>query len=133
MKARICETLPDLFSRETKAVFRGEWGDRRASHFGSASPGHTLLRKWLGLCQRNKTTSGVRGYLKVTIYALGVGDQALVRLPHPQLPRNISYLDASSGSSEPAKWPLVYISCMQCVTKGLSTLCIKWDSGKDQK
>ncbi|GAB1284876.1 Fer-1-like protein 5 [Apodemus speciosus] len=42
------------------------------------SPGHTLLRKWLGLCQRNKTTSGVRGYLKVTICALGVGDQAPV-------------------------------------------------------
>ncbi|XP_041511848.1 fer-1-like protein 5 [Microtus oregoni] len=48
------------------------------------SPGHTLLRKWLGLCQRNKTTSGVRGYLKVTIYALGVGDQAPVdqKLPY---------------------------------------------------
>ncbi|XP_021053268.1 fer-1-like protein 5 [Mus pahari] len=50
------------------------------------SPGHTLLRKWLGLCQRNKTTSGVRGYLKVTICALGVGDQALVdqKLPYEQ-------------------------------------------------
>ncbi|XP_055462731.1 fer-1-like protein 5 [Psammomys obesus] len=48
------------------------------------SPGHTLLRKWLGLCQRHKTTSGVRGYLKVTISALGVGDQALVdqKLPY---------------------------------------------------
>ncbi|KAL1771885.1 fer-1 5 [Sigmodon hispidus] len=48
------------------------------------SPGHTLLRKWLGLCQRNKTSSGVRGYLKVTICALGVGDQALVdqKLPY---------------------------------------------------
>ncbi|XP_051008619.1 fer-1-like protein 5 [Acomys russatus] len=42
------------------------------------SPGHTLLRKWLGLCQQKKTTRGVRGYLKVTISALGVGDQALV-------------------------------------------------------
>ncbi|XP_076413608.1 fer-1-like protein 5 isoform X1 [Peromyscus maniculatus bairdii] len=48
------------------------------------SPGHTLLRKWLGLCQRNKTVSGVRGYLKVTICALGMGDQALVdqKLPY---------------------------------------------------
>ncbi|XP_061067067.1 fer-1-like protein 5 [Eubalaena glacialis] len=42
------------------------------------SPGHTLLRKWLGLCQPNEPSSGVRGYLKVTISALGVGDQALV-------------------------------------------------------
>uniref|UniRef100_A0A2R9A3Q3 Fer-1 like family member 5 n=1 Tax=Pan paniscus TaxID=9597 RepID=A0A2R9A3Q3_PANPA len=42
------------------------------------SPGHTLLRKWLGLCQPNKPGSGVTGYLKVTIYALGVGDQALI-------------------------------------------------------
>ncbi|CAH7227352.1 Fer1l5 [Phodopus roborovskii] len=48
------------------------------------SPGHTLLRKWLGLCQQSKSASGVRGYLKVTIYALGVGDQALVdqKLPY---------------------------------------------------
>ncbi|XP_004633299.1 fer-1-like protein 5 isoform X1 [Octodon degus] len=42
------------------------------------SPGHTLLRKWLGLCLPNEPSSGVRGYLKVTICALGVGDQALV-------------------------------------------------------
>ncbi|XP_040849283.1 fer-1-like protein 5 [Ochotona curzoniae] len=41
-------------------------------------PGHTLLRKWLGLCLPNKPISGVRGYLKVTICVLGVGDQALV-------------------------------------------------------
>ncbi|XP_019065151.1 fer-1-like protein 5 isoform X2 [Fukomys damarensis] len=48
------------------------------------SPGHTLLRKWLGLCQPNEPGSGVRGYLKVTICALGVGDQALVdqKLPY---------------------------------------------------
>uniref|UniRef100_G1R8D5 Fer-1 like family member 5 n=1 Tax=Nomascus leucogenys TaxID=61853 RepID=G1R8D5_NOMLE len=42
------------------------------------SPGHTLLRKWLGLCQPNNPGSGVTGYLKVTICALGVGDQALI-------------------------------------------------------
>ncbi|XP_043323629.1 fer-1-like protein 5 [Cervus canadensis] len=41
-------------------------------------PGHTLLRKWLGLCQPSERNSGVRGYLKVTICALGVGDQAPV-------------------------------------------------------
>ncbi|XP_008542602.1 fer-1-like protein 5 [Equus przewalskii] len=48
------------------------------------SPGHTLLRTWLGLCQPNEPNNGVRGYLKVTICALGVGDQALVdqRLPY---------------------------------------------------
>lgn len=56
----------------------GDW--RLVSHGSSASPGHTLLRKWLGLCQPNEPSSGVRGYLKVTICALSVGDQALVRL-----------------------------------------------------
>ncbi|XP_060043508.1 fer-1-like protein 5 [Erinaceus europaeus] len=42
------------------------------------SPGHTLLRKWLGLCQPSNPNSGLQGYLKVTICALGAGDQALV-------------------------------------------------------
>ncbi|XP_062065881.1 fer-1-like protein 5 isoform X1 [Lepus europaeus] len=48
------------------------------------SPGHALLRKWLGLCLPNKPISGVRGYLKVTICVLGVGDQAPVdqKLPY---------------------------------------------------
>ncbi|XP_008698654.2 fer-1-like protein 5 [Ursus maritimus] len=48
------------------------------------SPGHTLMRKWLGLCQPNEPNNGVRGYLKVTICVLGVGDQALVdqKLPY---------------------------------------------------
>uniref|UniRef100_A0A8C6CT22 Fer-1 like family member 5 n=1 Tax=Moschus moschiferus TaxID=68415 RepID=A0A8C6CT22_MOSMO len=54
----------------------GNW--RLVSHGPSASPGHTLRRKWLGLCQPNERNSGVRGYLKVTICALGVGDQAPV-------------------------------------------------------
>uniref|UniRef100_A0A8C0W5K4 C2 domain-containing protein n=1 Tax=Castor canadensis TaxID=51338 RepID=A0A8C0W5K4_CASCN len=57
---------------------------RPVSRCPSASAGHTLLRKWLGLCQPNKPGSGVTGYLKVTICALGVGDQALVdqKLPY---------------------------------------------------
>uniref|UniRef100_A0A8C5YIE9 C2 domain-containing protein n=1 Tax=Marmota marmota marmota TaxID=9994 RepID=A0A8C5YIE9_MARMA len=41
-------------------------------------PGHAIIRKWLGLCHPNKSTSGVRGYLKVTICVLGAGDQAPV-------------------------------------------------------
>lgn len=57
----------------------GDW--RPVSHGPSAPSGHTLMRKWLGLCQPNEPNSGVRGYLKVTICVLGVGDQALVRLP----------------------------------------------------
>ncbi|KAM6185251.1 fer-1-like protein 5 [Rhynchocyon petersi] len=44
------------------------------------SPGHTLLREWLGLCQPEDPGSGIRGYLKVTICVLGVGDQAMVDL-----------------------------------------------------
>ncbi|XP_023396913.2 LOW QUALITY PROTEIN: fer-1-like protein 5 [Loxodonta africana] len=47
------------------------------------SPGHTLLREWLGLCQPDNPSSGLRGYLKVTICALGVGDQAMVDLMLP--------------------------------------------------
>ncbi|XP_040309841.1 fer-1-like protein 5 isoform X1 [Herpailurus yagouaroundi] len=48
------------------------------------SAGHTLLRKWLGLCQPNEPSNGVRGYLKVTICVLSVGDQAPVdqKLPY---------------------------------------------------
>ncbi|XP_049640551.1 fer-1-like protein 5 [Suncus etruscus] len=42
------------------------------------SPGHMLLRKWLGLCHPDKLYSGLQGYLKVTICALGIGDQAMV-------------------------------------------------------
>ncbi|KAM9212099.1 LOW QUALITY PROTEIN: fer-1-like protein 5 [Dugong dugon] len=42
------------------------------------SPGHTLLREWLALCQPDHPSSGVRGYLKVTICSLGVGDQAML-------------------------------------------------------
>uniref|UniRef100_A0AAA9TD28 Fer-1 like family member 5 n=1 Tax=Bos taurus TaxID=9913 RepID=A0AAA9TD28_BOVIN len=65
--------------RKAKTGSRGDGGTwRLVSHGPSASPGHTLLRKWLGLCQPNERNSGVRGYLKVTICALGVGDQAPV-------------------------------------------------------
>ncbi|ELK23215.1 Fer-1-like protein 5 [Myotis davidii] len=70
------------------------------------SQGHALQRRWLGLCQPNEPNSGVRGYLKVTICALGVGDQALVdqKLPYDaddtkiqifksaMVPMNLAYL-----------------------------------------
>uniref|UniRef100_A0A7N4NNI5 Fer-1 like family member 5 n=1 Tax=Sarcophilus harrisii TaxID=9305 RepID=A0A7N4NNI5_SARHA len=42
--------------------------------------GHTLMRKWLGLCHSNKPYLGIRGYLKVTVSVLGAGDEAPVRL-----------------------------------------------------
>ncbi|XP_037663567.1 fer-1-like protein 5 [Choloepus didactylus] len=42
------------------------------------SPGHAIQRKWLGLCQPDNPSSGLRGYLKVTLCVLGVGDQAPV-------------------------------------------------------
>lgn len=72
------------------------WG--LVSHGPSASAGHILLRKWLGLCQPNEPSSGVRGYLKVTICVLGVGDQAPVRLPRLlQHPRNLFYPGCSFG------------------------------------
>ncbi|XP_075418791.1 fer-1-like protein 5 [Tenrec ecaudatus] len=47
------------------------------------TPGHTLLKEWLGLCLPDDMNSGVRGYVKVTICALGVGDQAVVDLAQP--------------------------------------------------
>ncbi|XP_074144514.1 LOW QUALITY PROTEIN: fer-1-like protein 5 [Sminthopsis crassicaudata] len=46
------------------------------------SPGHTLMRKWLGLCHSNKPYLGIRGYLKVTISVLGAGDEAPVDHGH---------------------------------------------------
>uniref|UniRef100_A0A5F8H5D9 C2 domain-containing protein n=1 Tax=Monodelphis domestica TaxID=13616 RepID=A0A5F8H5D9_MONDO len=48
--------------------------------FLSLHTGHTLMRKWLGLCHSSKPTLGIRGYLKVTISVLGIGDLAPVRL-----------------------------------------------------
>ena len=84
VETRIYETLFHTAAptTEAKTGSRGDGGTwRLVSHGPSASPGHTLLRKWLGLCQPNERNSGVRGYLKVTICALGVGDQAPVRLP----------------------------------------------------
>uniref|UniRef100_A0A8C7BKZ9 Fer-1 like family member 5 n=1 Tax=Neovison vison TaxID=452646 RepID=A0A8C7BKZ9_NEOVI len=82
----------------------GDW--RPVSHGPSAPSGHTLLRKWLGLCQPNEPNSGVRGYLKVTICVLGVGDQVLVDQEMPYgaddttteifkstvVPTNVAYL-----------------------------------------
>uniref|UniRef100_A0A2K6FEI9 Fer-1 like family member 5 n=1 Tax=Propithecus coquereli TaxID=379532 RepID=A0A2K6FEI9_PROCO len=67
------------------------------------SPGHSLLRKWLGLCQPNKPGSGVTGYLKVTISVLGVGDQAPVRLPLPHTPVTFPTLATSSGHTPALK------------------------------
>ncbi|MBZ3885416.1 Fer-1-like protein 5 [Sciurus carolinensis] len=66
-------------------------------------PGHALIRKWLGLCHPDKSSSGVRGYLKVTICAIGAGDQAPVdqKLPYDTevqvfksmtVPINMAYL-----------------------------------------
>ncbi|XP_051829561.1 fer-1-like protein 5 [Antechinus flavipes] len=50
------------------------------SIFLSLHTGHTLMRKWLGLCHSNKPYLGIRGYLKVTVSVLGAGDEAPVRL-----------------------------------------------------
>nr|XP_033803583.1 fer-1-like protein 5 isoform X4 [Geotrypetes seraphini] len=40
------------------------------------APGHYLLRKWLTLYDPEYINSGVRGYLKVSVYVLGAGDHA---------------------------------------------------------
>ncbi|XP_039769135.1 fer-1-like protein 5 isoform X2 [Ornithorhynchus anatinus] len=47
------------------------------------SPGHALLGKWLSLYQPNNLSAGVKGYLKVSLYVLGAGDQAPVEQTQP--------------------------------------------------
>lgn len=94
----------------------GNW--RLVSHRPSASPGHTLLRKWLGLCQPNEPNSGVRGYLKVTICALGVGDQAPVRLP-PDTSGTLLTLAASVGDRPPARKQSLLFTCFPLSTVSL--------------
>ncbi|XP_029459140.1 fer-1-like protein 5 [Rhinatrema bivittatum] len=45
------------------------------------APGHVLLRKWLTLHDPDYLSSGIRGYLKVSLYVLGVGDRAPMEEP----------------------------------------------------
>lgn len=122
------DMLPLPSPQETKPGSReegeGDWG--WDFHCPSTCPGHTLLRKWLGLCLPNKPISGVRGYLKVTICVLGVGDQALVRLPpHPTM----SYCGCFFGtpleshsrlfSTSTFPLPLYHMGVGEAKTKGL--------------
>ncbi|NWU62854.1 MYOF protein, partial [Pterocles burchelli] len=38
-------------------------------------PGHAVMRKWLLLCDPEDTNSGAKGYIKVSMFVLGTGDE----------------------------------------------------------
>ncbi|XP_075458023.1 myoferlin-like isoform X3 [Ascaphus truei] len=42
------------------------------------APGHVILRKWLSLHEPDNVSSGVKGYLKISLYVLGAGDSVPV-------------------------------------------------------
>ena len=41
-------------------------------------PSHTLLNKWLLLCDPDDSMAGAKGYLKISATVLGAGDDAPV-------------------------------------------------------
>lgn len=45
-------------------------------------PGHAIMRKWLLLSDPDDSSSGARGYLKVSIIVLGTGDEQPVSMPY---------------------------------------------------
>lgn len=44
-------------------------------------PDHAIIRKWLLLSDPDDTSSGAKGYLKVSIIVLGNGDEPPVSVP----------------------------------------------------
>lgn len=44
-------------------------------------PDHAIIRKWLLLSDPDDTSSGAKGYLKVSIIVLGTGDEPPVSVP----------------------------------------------------
>ncbi|NWZ34460.1 MYOF protein, partial [Brachypodius atriceps] len=41
----------------------------------ATSPGHAVMRKWLLLSDPEDTNSGAKGYMKVSMFVLGTGDE----------------------------------------------------------
>lgn len=42
---------------------------------GSCQTGHAIMRKWLLLSDPDDSISGARGYLKVSMFIVGTGDE----------------------------------------------------------
>lgn len=42
-------------------------------------PGHAVMRKWLLLNDPEDTSSGAKGYMKVSMFVLGTGDEPPLR------------------------------------------------------
>lgn len=43
---------------------------------------HCVMRKWLLLNDPDDSSSGAKGYLKVSLFVIGTGDEPLVKLTH---------------------------------------------------
>ncbi|XP_005991617.1 myoferlin isoform X1 [Latimeria chalumnae] len=69
-------------------------------------PGHTILRKWLLLCDPDDSSSGSKGYLKVTMFVLGAGDEA----PIEKKARDDDHDDVESNLLLPAGIALRWIT-----------------------
>lgn len=50
--------------------------------------GHAIMRKWLLLSDPDDSSSGARGYLKVSIIVLGAGDEPPVSMHYHFLKHN---------------------------------------------
>uniref|UniRef100_A0A670JKP1 Dysferlin n=1 Tax=Podarcis muralis TaxID=64176 RepID=A0A670JKP1_PODMU len=72
---RLCSGVVDSRSLRTDSVL-GEFRVRATFHF--TSMGHAFLRKWLLLSDPEDFSAGAKGYLKVSLYVLGPGDEAPV-------------------------------------------------------
>lgn len=46
---------------------------------GLSLKGHAIMRKWLLLGDPDEAVSGARGYLKVSMFIVGTGDEPPVR------------------------------------------------------
>uniref|UniRef100_A0A670JKJ7 Dysferlin n=1 Tax=Podarcis muralis TaxID=64176 RepID=A0A670JKJ7_PODMU len=73
---RLCSGVVDSRSLRTDSVL-GEFRVRATFHF--TSMGHAFLRKWLLLSDPEDFSAGAKGYLKVSLYVLGPGDEAPVK------------------------------------------------------
>nr|XP_020856828.1 dysferlin isoform X4 [Phascolarctos cinereus] len=69
----ICITVVDSRSLRTDALL-GEFRMDIGSVY--AEPRHAYLRKWLLLSDPDDFTAGAKGYLKVSVFVLGPGDEA---------------------------------------------------------
>ncbi|NWV71744.1 MYOF protein, partial [Malurus elegans] len=61
--------------RENSAFSQGCWMPVASSDYFTISPCHAVMRKWLLLSDPEDTNSGAKGYMKVSMFVLGTGDE----------------------------------------------------------